>query len=100
MRRLLSQKAKEQARDVQPRIAPKDTEHARFSGDLPDDALRRIVLDSLTYPVYVIDVADHHVRLANRAAQEACQEGAATCYAMTHRQDTPATHRTIPVPSR
>ena len=46
----------------------------------------------------MLDVADHHVRLANRAAQEACQEGAATCYAMIHRQDSPCHSPDHPCP--
>ena len=61
-------------------------------------ALLRTVLDSLTYPLYVIDVADYHVRLANRTAQETCASGAATCYALTHRRDRPCDTADHPCP--
>ena len=61
-------------------------------------ALLQTVLDSLTYPLYVIDVADYHVSLANRAAQESCRGGAATCYALTHRRDTPCDSQDHPCP--
>ncbi len=56
------------------------------------------VLDSLTYPFYVIDVADYRVRLANRAAREAYRTGAATCYALTHRRSAPCHTEDHPCP--
>ncbi len=46
--------------------------------------LLQTVLDWLTYPFYVINVADRQVRLANRAARELHQAGAATCHALLH----------------
>lgn len=51
--------------------------------------LLQTVLDSLTHPFYVIDVKDHQVRLANRAAVEMHGSGAATCYALTHNREGP-----------
>jgi signal transduction histidine kinase/ActR/RegA family two-component response regulator len=56
------------------------------------------VLDSLTHPLYVIDVADYRVRMTNRAAREAQRTGASTCYALTHHQDAPCHTEGHPCP--
>jgi signal transduction histidine kinase len=66
--------------------------------DVQPAVLFETVLDSLTHPLYVIDVADYHVRLANRAAQEACRNEAATCYALSHRLDLPCNTADHPCP--
>ncbi len=42
------------------------------------------VLDSLAYPLYVINVADRTVELANRAATADRLQGKLTCYALLH----------------
>ena len=78
--------------------ARETAESAWFGGAAQSAALLRTVLDSLTYPLYVIDVADYHVRLANRTAQETCTSGAATCYALTHRRDKPCDTDDHPCP--
>jgi len=70
----------------------------RFGGGPHDLALLQTVLDSLTYPFYLIDVADYQVRLANRAAGESAQAGAATCHALTHHQDVPCHSAEHPCP--
>jgi PAS domain S-box-containing protein len=51
---------------------------------LPNDGLLQTILDSLTHPFYVIDVADRRVCLANRAARQMHEGGAATCHDLTH----------------
>jgi PAS domain S-box-containing protein len=55
---------------------------------LQNDSLLQTILDSLTHPFYVIDVADHHVRLANRAARQSHGDSATTCHVLTHGRDT------------
>jgi signal transduction histidine kinase len=64
----------------------------------PHGDLLEIILDSLTHPFYVIDVGDHHVRLANLAARQAHRSGAATCYRLTHGRDTPCDTPDHPCP--
>jgi PAS domain S-box-containing protein len=54
------------------------------SAFLQNDGLLQTILDSLTHPFYVIDVADRRVRLANLAARQAHGGDAATCHALTH----------------
>ena len=54
----------------------------------PNNDLLQTILDSLTHPFYVIDVATYRVRLANRAARQTHPSGAATCYALTHGRDS------------
>ncbi|MGE5295441.1 MAG: PAS domain S-box protein [Solirubrobacterales bacterium] len=53
------------------------------------DELLQVVIDSLTYPFYVIDAASYQIRLANSAARQMHGSAAATCHALTHRQNTP-----------
>jgi PAS domain S-box-containing protein len=86
------------ARDPEPSLAPESTGSPLFGGGPQNAALLQTVLDSLTHPLYVIDVADYHVRLANRTAQESCKSGAATCYALTHRRDAPCHTQDHPCP--
>jgi PAS domain S-box-containing protein len=92
------QEAKPAARSPGPPPAAANVEPAPFGDAAQTAALLRTVLDSLTYPLYVIDVANYHVRLANRTAQETCARGAATCYALTHRRDTPCDTDDHPCP--
>jgi PAS domain S-box-containing protein len=79
---------------------PLDTERkeAALGDDLPTAPLMQVVLDSLAHPLYVIDVADYRVHLVNRAARAAYQNGAATCYALTHYRDTPCHSQEHPCP--
>ncbi len=85
-------------RDPHEHAAPESEETRLFGNDPQNSVLLQTVLDSLTYPLYVIDVASHRVRLANRTAQETCQNGAATCYALTHRRDKPCDTEDHPCP--
>jgi signal transduction histidine kinase/CheY-like chemotaxis protein len=75
------------ARKSTPGVADRVLKDAQWDpqGEIP----LQTVLDSLTHPLYVIDVADHRVRMANRAAREAHGSGASTCYALTHHQGAP-----------
>ena len=92
-------KATPVARSPGPPPARETAEPAWFGGAAQSVALLRTVLDSLTYPLYVIDVANYHVRLANRTAQETCSRDAITCYALTHRRDTPCNTEDHPCPT-
>jgi len=55
----------------------------------PRDDLLQTILDSLTDPFYVIDVADYHVGLANRAARQMQKGEQDTCHAMAHGRTAP-----------
>ena len=63
-----------------------------------NDGLLQTILDSLTHPFYVIDVADRRVRLANRAARQMHEAGAATCHALTHGRHTACDSEDHPCP--
>lgn len=67
---------------------------------LERDDLVQTVLDSLTHPFYVIDVATYRIRLANRAAREIHRAGTATCYALAHDRDGPCSGPDHPCPVR
>ncbi len=47
------------------------------------------IIDSLTHPFYLINVKDYTIKFANTAAQLSGNAGATTCFAFTHRRDTP-----------
>ncbi len=47
------------------------------------------VLDSLTYPFYVINVDDYTIRMANASARLDLSSEAPTCYSLTHKSDKP-----------
>lgn len=47
------------------------------------------VLESLTHPFYVLDAHDYTVVMANSAARLGNLSARPTCYALTHRRDTP-----------
>jgi len=55
----------------------------------PRDDLLQTILDSLTDPFYVVDVATYHVGLANRAARQMQKGGQAICHAMIHGRTSP-----------
>lgn len=65
-----------------------------------DPNLLQTVLDSLTHPFYVVDVATRQLRLANRAAEELYAGRSGTCHAITHGRDTPCDSRDHPCPVR
>ncbi len=65
-----------------------------------DPNLLQTVLDSLTHPFYVIDVATHELRLANQAAKKVYVNGGGTCHAMTHGKDYPCDGPDHPCPIR
>jgi PAS domain S-box-containing protein len=84
--------------DPGPRPPHGTAEPVWLAGEAQGAALLQTVFDSLTYPLYVIDVADYHVRLANRTARASCRKGAATCYALTHHRDKPCNTEGHPCP--
>jgi len=53
------------------------------------EPLLQTVLDSLTYPFYIIDAATRRVCLANRAARQIHGSGVATCCALMHGRNVP-----------
>ena len=56
------------------------------------------VLESLTHPFYVLNVHDYTIEMANSAALRANINKGATCYALTHRRDTPCDSAEHPCP--
>jgi len=73
------------------------TEHEQAEESLREsrDKLRKQneflnnVLESLTYPFYVIDAEDYTIRMANSAAWHGQLPEKATCYMLTHKRDGP-----------
>jgi sigma-B regulation protein RsbU (phosphoserine phosphatase) len=55
-------------------------------------------IESLTHPFYVIDAEDYSIQLANSAAKRLADAGISTCYALTHRRDTPCDSKEDPCP--
>ena len=49
----------------------------------------KTTIDSLTHPFYVVNVKDYSIELANTATKKFIKESNPTCYAITHRRDTP-----------
>lgn len=57
-----------------------------------------VVLDSLAYPFYVINVEDYAVEMANSAAYAVGIGGERTCYALVHGRTHPCEMRENPCP--
>ncbi|MCP4404022.1 MAG: response regulator [bacterium] len=51
------------------------------------------ILDSLAYPFYVINAENYRVEMANAAAYTGRLRGDLTCYALTHRGNSPCADR-------
>lgn len=49
----------------------------------------KFILESLPHPFYVLDAENYLIIFANKAARESGVSSASTCYALTHRRDTP-----------
>jgi PAS domain S-box-containing protein len=56
------------------------------------------VLESLTYPFYVVDANDYTIQIANTAARLDSLSGEATCYALTHARSRPCSTADHPCP--
>jgi PAS domain S-box-containing protein len=57
------------------------------------------VIDSVQSPLYVVDVHDYRIRLANRAARDlGLVEERVTCYALTHHRSEPCSGDEHPCP--
>jgi len=57
----------------------------------------RTILDSLSYPFYVINVDDYSIEIANRAAGKDVA-GKASCHALLHNSDAPCSGEMGPCP--
>jgi PAS domain S-box-containing protein len=57
-----------------------------------------LILESLSHPFYVIDVKDYTLQLANSAAKAEGITENATCYALTHKRQTPCDSAEHPCP--
>lgn len=61
----------------------------------------QIVIDSLPYPFYVVDIKSHSILIANRVAESVFgREGliGAKCYVVSHHRDTPCDGKEHPCP--
>ncbi|MBW7992881.1 MAG: PAS domain-containing protein, partial [Planctomycetes bacterium] len=56
------------------------------------------ILESLTYPFYVININDYTVELANSTAKSKGLSETTTCYSLTHKRDTPCGGADDPCP--
>ena len=56
------------------------------------------ILESLTYPFYVVDANDYTIKMANSAAHVGRISEDSTCYALTHGQSRPCTTASHPCP--
>jgi two-component system nitrate/nitrite sensor histidine kinase NarX len=56
------------------------------------------VFESLAHPFYVIDANDYTIKMANSAAYRGELPGTVTCYALTHRRDSPCSDRGLACP--
>ncbi len=57
-----------------------------------------ITIESLTHPFYVIDTADYKIEMANSVARQGRDLGRITCYALTHKKDSPCQDNKFPCP--
>jgi PAS domain S-box-containing protein len=57
-----------------------------------------LVLESLSHPFYVINTDDYTIQLANSAAQAKGISGKSTCYALSHKRQTPCDSKEHPCP--
>jgi two-component system cell cycle sensor histidine kinase/response regulator CckA len=58
----------------------------------------RTVVESLTYPFYVVNIADYTVSMANSAARRLTSSGETTCYALKPGQNEPCNTPEKPCP--
>ena len=56
------------------------------------------VFESIAHPLYVIDVKDYTIKMANSASQYKISNGDSTCYALTHNKDKPCDDNENPCP--
>ena len=56
------------------------------------------VLESLAHPFYVVNADDYTIQLANSAAKAIGISGRSTCFALSHRRETPCDSREHPCP--
>ncbi|UCE24674.1 MAG: PAS domain S-box protein [Candidatus Zixiibacteriota bacterium] len=56
------------------------------------------ILDSLTYPLYVLDAEDYSIKIANAASGADLSAGKLTCYQLTHGRDEPCSSAEHPCP--
>ena len=57
------------------------------------------IIESLTQPFYVVNVADYSIAIANSAARgDSALETATTCYALTHQRNSPCHGEKHPCP--
>lgn len=56
------------------------------------------IIESLTYPFYVLDASDYTIKMANSAAGLKSASESTTCYALTHRSKKPCEGTEHPCP--
>ncbi|MEW6411962.1 MAG: PAS domain S-box protein [Candidatus Zixiibacteriota bacterium] len=82
------------ARQIGNHIARRQTEETLVR----NNAFLNSVLDSLTYPFYVLDASDFTIQVANRASGANPSERSITCYELSHGRTSPCTSTEHPCP--
>ena len=57
-----------------------------------------LVLESISHPFYVVNADDYSIQLANSAARAKGISGKSTCYALSHKRQTPCNSKKHPCP--
>jgi PAS domain S-box-containing protein len=65
---------------------------------IKQNGLLNLVLESLSHPFYVVNADNYTIQLANSAAQAQGISGKSTCYALSHRRETPCNSKNHPCP--
>jgi PAS domain S-box-containing protein len=73
--------------------------HKQIEGEvLQQTKFLETVLESVTYPLYVVDANNYTIKIANSAAHLATVNGKSTCYALAHKKDRPCGGAEHPCP--
>jgi transcriptional regulator with PAS, ATPase and Fis domain len=59
-----------------------------------------LIVESVPFPLYVIDTADYKIQIANAAAKTGRLAAEVTCHALTHGSATPCSSKGHPCPLR
>ncbi|UCG61525.1 MAG: PAS domain S-box protein [Candidatus Zixiibacteriota bacterium] len=89
-RYLINALAREISGNLERQRAEKEIKrHGRFLGS---------ILDSLTYPFYVLDARDYTIRMANTTSGADLSTGSLKCYQLTHQRESPCSSESHPCP--
>jgi signal transduction histidine kinase len=85
--------------ELRARVAQLEAERvAGAAARSPEHTLLHSVLQSISFPLYIIDVATHKILLANTATYAGELPAGTTCYSLTHHRQSPCTGAEGPCP--